>query len=72
MKSAEPRSPPGHLRRIEAVDCESGLPPVADEMLRHGERQKVPRSDIDCWLGRLWLRTWQNETCGDQYSTRTR
>jgi hypothetical protein len=28
----------GHLRPIEPVDDESGLPPIADELLRHGER----------------------------------
>ncbi len=43
MKSTEPRSPPGHLRRIKAVDCESGLPLIVNEMLRHVERQKGPR-----------------------------
>ena len=29
-----------HLRRIKGVDDESGLPPIADELLRHGERRK--------------------------------
>jgi len=28
----------GQQRRIEPVNNESGLPPIADELLRHGER----------------------------------
>ncbi len=31
-------------RRIEAADDESGLPPIADELLRYGEPRKGDRS----------------------------
>jgi hypothetical protein len=36
---------PEVLRRIEAVDDESALPPIADELLRHSERRKGPAPD---------------------------
>ncbi len=35
-----------HARRIDAVDDESGLPPIADELLRRGERRKGRVGDI--------------------------
>jgi hypothetical protein len=36
----------GQQRPIRTVDDESGLPPTADELLRHGKRRKGPTADI--------------------------
>jgi hypothetical protein len=36
----------GQERRIEVIDDESGLLPIADELLHHGERRKGPLPEV--------------------------
>jgi hypothetical protein len=40
-------------RRIEVIDDDSGLLPIADELLHHGERRKGPMNETASLIGRL-------------------